>query len=115
MPRDSDAVLLESVSTRRARLRSAFLHGDMVGRRTTSDNVRRFIGSIVLAAVACAGCAGYSFVKANAGSMRGGSQGTTVQPPSPTPTGAPAATDAPGPTDVPDASAQSGSTKGSTS
>lgn len=112
MPRDSDAVLLESVSTRRARLRSAFLHGDMVGRRTTSDNVRRFIASIVLAAVACAGCAGYSFVKANAGSMRGGSQGT-VQTPSPT-TSSPAATDGPSATDVPDASAQSGSTKGAT-
>lgn len=113
MPRDSDAVLLESVSTRRARLRSAFLHGDMVGRRTTSDNVRRFIGSIVLAAVACAGCAGYSFVKANAGSMRGGSQGTTVQTPSPEPS-SPMTTDGPGPADVPDASAQSGSTKGAT-
>lgn len=111
MPRDSDSVLLESVATRRARLRSAFLHGDMVGRRTTSDNIRRFIGSIVIAAVVCAGCAGYSFVKANAGSMRGGSQGTTVQPPSPTSS---APSDSPSAAGTPDAADQSGSTKGST-
>lgn len=98
MPRDSDAILLESVTTRRARLRAAFLHGDMLGRRTTSDNVRRFIGSIVLAAVACAGCAGYSFVKANAGSVRGGTQQGTVQTTAPTPTDATTQSDPTDPT-----------------
>jgi hypothetical protein len=72
MARDPDAVLLESVTVHRGRLRAAFLHGDLRDRRTTNDNVRRFIGSTVIAALVCAGCAGYSFVQANSGSLRGG-------------------------------------------
>lgn len=67
MPADSDALLLESARVRRQRLRGAFLHGTLRERRTTKDNVRRFIGSTVLAALACAGCAGWSFVQANTG------------------------------------------------
>ncbi|MFE7506694.1 hypothetical protein [Promicromonospora sp. NPDC057488] len=63
MARDPDSQLLESVETRRARLASAFLHGELSGRRTVSDNVKRLVGSIVIAAVVCAGCAGYSFVQ----------------------------------------------------
>ena len=86
MPRDSDAILLESVRVHRARLRAAFLHGDLRARRTTNDNVRRFIGSTVLAAVVCAGCAGYSFVQANAGSLRGGVVPAGQQAPVSTPT-----------------------------
>ncbi|MEU4384679.1 hypothetical protein [Promicromonospora sp. NPDC023805] len=69
MARDPDRQLLESVETRRARLISAFLHGELAGRRNVSDNVKRLIGSIVLAAVACAGCAGYSFVQHNLGGL----------------------------------------------
>lgn len=71
MARDSDAVLLESVRVHRSRLRGAFLHGDLGDRRTTPDNVRRFIGSTVVAAVLCAGCAGWSFVQANLSSAPG--------------------------------------------
>ncbi len=77
MARDPDAILLESVKVHRGRLRAAFLHGDLRDRRTTNDNVRRFIGSTVIAALVCAGCAGYSFVQANSGSLRGGI-GTSV-------------------------------------
>jgi hypothetical protein len=80
MARDPDAILLESVKVHRGRLRAAFLHGDLRDRRTTNDNVRRFVGSTVVAALMCAGCAGYSFVQANSGSLRGGI-GTTVTPP----------------------------------
>jgi cation transporter-like permease len=69
MARDPDKQLLESVETRRARLTSAFLHGDLAGRRNVSDNMKRLVGSIVLAAVACAGCAGYSFVQAYLGGL----------------------------------------------
>lgn len=65
MARDPDKQLLESVATRRARLHAAFLHGGLGARRTTSDNVRRFVVSLVLASVACAGCVGYSFLRAN--------------------------------------------------
>lgn len=57
-----DLVLLETVKTHRARLTSAFIFGALDERRLTNDNVRRLIGSIVLAAVACAGCVGFSFV-----------------------------------------------------
>lgn len=81
MPRDSDAILLESVRVHRARMRAAFLHGDLRARRATNDNVRRFVGSLVLAAVACAGCAGYAFVQANAGSLRGGVAPTSQEAP----------------------------------
>nr|WP_297427777.1 hypothetical protein [uncultured Actinotalea sp.] len=72
MAQNSDAILLESARVHRARLRAAFLHGDLRHRRTTNDNVKRLIGSVVVAAVACAGCAGWSFFQANAGSLRGG-------------------------------------------
>lgn len=65
MAADSDAVLLESARVRRERLRAAFLHGRLRERRTTRDNVRRFVGSTVLAALACAGCAGWSFIQAS--------------------------------------------------
>jgi hypothetical protein len=71
VPRDHDAILLESVQVHRARLRAAFLHGDLRSRRTTNDNMRRFIGSTVIAAVICAGCAGFSFFQANKGSLGG--------------------------------------------
>ncbi|ROP60353.1 hypothetical protein EDF24_1914 [Curtobacterium sp. PhB130] len=62
MPRNSDAVLLESVATHRRRLRQAFVLGRLADRRQVNDNVRRFIGSVVLAAVVGVGCLGYSFV-----------------------------------------------------
>ncbi|NMR21605.1 hypothetical protein [Cellulomonas fimi] len=80
MPRDHDAILLESVRVHRARLRAAFLHGDLLARRTTNDNVRRFVGSTVIAAVISAGFAGYSFYQANAGSLRGGVSPAAVSP-----------------------------------
>lgn len=65
MARDLDSALLESVRVRRRRLRDAFLHGALRTRRVTSDNVRRLIIGMVLAAIACAVCAGVSFVRAH--------------------------------------------------
>ncbi|MDJ0350054.1 hypothetical protein [Cryobacterium sp. PH29-G1] len=62
MSSDSDVLLLETVKTHRARLRAAFLFGELTERRAANDNVRRFIGSMVLAAVGCAACVGVSFV-----------------------------------------------------
>ena len=64
MPRTSDALLVESVSTHRRRLRQALLFGRLDDRRQTTDNVRRFVGGIVLAAVVGVGCLGVSFVTA---------------------------------------------------
>lgn len=66
---DPDKQLLETVRTRRARLTSAFFHGELAGRRRHSDNVGRLIGSVVLAAVLCAACAGYSFVQAQSAGL----------------------------------------------
>ena len=98
MPSDHDAILLESVRVHRARLRAAFLHGALAHRRRTADNVRRFVGSAVLAAVLCAGCVGASFLRANVGSLSGGAPGT-VSTPTPTPT--PTRTSTPAPSTTP--------------
>ena len=57
-----DAILLETVKTHRARLASAFVHGELTERRRANDNVRRLVGGVVVAAVLCAGCVGFSFV-----------------------------------------------------
>jgi hypothetical protein len=62
MANDRDTVLLETVKTHRARLLSAFLFGELTERRLAGDNVKRVIGSIVLAAVVCAGCVGFSLI-----------------------------------------------------
>jgi hydroxyethylthiazole kinase-like sugar kinase family protein len=59
---NNDAILLESVKTHRARLRGAFLVGELAERRDVNDNVKRLIGSVVLAAVISAGCVGTAFV-----------------------------------------------------
>lgn len=62
MAGERDTVLLETVKTHRARLVAALLHGELDQRRVVGSNVRRFVVGLVLAAVACAGCAGTSFV-----------------------------------------------------
>jgi hypothetical protein len=62
MPVDPDAVLLETVTTHRSRLQSAFLYGQLGERRPVNDNVKRVVGSTLLAAVACAGCVGFAVV-----------------------------------------------------
>jgi hypothetical protein len=62
MANNRDAILLETVKTHRSRLTAAFLFGELPERRIANDNVRRFIGGIVLGAVACAICVGIAFV-----------------------------------------------------
>jgi len=59
----TDEVRVESVVTHHKRLRQAFLLGRIGERRDITDGVRSFVVSIVLAAVACAGCVGYGFVR----------------------------------------------------
>ncbi|OII15480.1 hypothetical protein [Curtobacterium sp. MCBA15_008] len=90
MPRNSDSILLESVSTHRRRLRQAFVLGRLADRRLVNDNVKRFIGSVVLAAVVGVGCLGYSFVT-NALAQQAAQQQAqqnplSTQTPTPTPT-----------------------------
>lgn len=62
MANNRDTILLETVRTHRARLLSAFLYGELAERRLANDNLKRVIGSIVLAAVVCTGCVGFSLV-----------------------------------------------------
>ena len=62
MPNNRDTVLLETVRTHRSRLLAAFLYGELSERRLANDNLKRLIGSLVLAAVVCTGCVGFSLV-----------------------------------------------------
>ena len=59
---DRDALLLEAVTVHRDRLSSALVFGPPRARRSVGTNVRRFIGSVVLAAVVCAVCVAISFI-----------------------------------------------------
>ncbi|WP_306924671.1 hypothetical protein [Streptomyces luteogriseus] len=59
---DYDSQLLESVSVRRRRLRVAFLFGARRQRRSLDERVGKMFAGIVIAAVMCAGCVGWSFV-----------------------------------------------------
>jgi hypothetical protein len=62
MSTNRDTILLETVKTHRARLLSAFLYGELAERRLGQDNLKRLLGSVVLAAVICTGCVGFSLV-----------------------------------------------------
>lgn len=59
---EQDKVLIETTRTHRHRLTSALSFGAMDRRRPVNTNVKRFIGSVVLAAVVSVGCLGFSFV-----------------------------------------------------
>ncbi len=63
MSRDLDVQLLESVAVRRGRLREALVWGRERRMRATVDNLKRLGIGVVLAAVASAGCVGWSFVQ----------------------------------------------------
>ncbi|MER5822958.1 hypothetical protein ACWEQ3_13760 [Streptomyces mirabilis] len=59
---DYDSQLLESVSVRRRRLRDAVLFGAQRQRRSVDERLGKVFAGIVVAAVLCAGCVGWSFV-----------------------------------------------------
>ncbi|MFE4871322.1 hypothetical protein [Streptomyces sp. NPDC056682] len=59
---DYDSQLLESVSVRRRRLRDALLFGGQRGRRSVDERLGKVFAGIVIAAVLCAGCVGWSFI-----------------------------------------------------
>ncbi|MEU1116300.1 MULTISPECIES: hypothetical protein [unclassified Streptomyces] len=59
---DYDSQLLESVSVRRRRLRDAVLFGTQRQRRTVDERLGKVLAGMVVAAVLCAGCVGWSFV-----------------------------------------------------
>ncbi|MFF4509431.1 hypothetical protein [Streptomyces sp. NPDC001401] len=59
---DYDSQLLESVSVRRRRLRDAVLFGGQRQRRTVDERLGKVFAGVVIAAVVCAGCVGWSFI-----------------------------------------------------
>jgi hypothetical protein len=61
--RDLDEQLLESVSVRRRRLVDALLWGAARQHRAMPDNVARLLVGVVVAALLCAGCVGWSFLR----------------------------------------------------
>jgi hypothetical protein len=82
---DYDSQLLESVSVRRRRLRDALLFGAGRQRRSVDERVGKVFAGIVIAAVLCAGCVGWSFVSNRI--IGKSPYGSSVQPsgtPSPT-------------------------------
>lgn len=60
---DYDTQLIESVAVRRRRARDALLFGSLRTRRTFDENVVKLFIGIVIAAVICAGCVGWSFLQ----------------------------------------------------
>lgn len=63
MSREYDTQLLESVAVRRNRMRESLLWGGQRRARATVDNLKRLTIGLVLAAVGCAGCVGWSFLQ----------------------------------------------------
>lgn len=63
MAREHDTQLIESVAVRRTRMRESLLWGRERRSRATSENLGRLALSMVLAAVACAGCVGWAFLQ----------------------------------------------------
>ncbi|WP_079176442.1 hypothetical protein [Streptomyces sp. MUSC 14] len=59
---DYDSQLLESVAVRRRRLRDAVLFGAQRQRRTVEERLGKVFAGVVIAAVVCAGCVGWSFI-----------------------------------------------------
>ncbi|MEU4998736.1 hypothetical protein [Streptomyces sp. NPDC021622] len=59
---DYDSQLLESVSVRRRRLRDALLFGGQRQRRTIDERLGKVFAGVVIGAVLCAGCVGWSFI-----------------------------------------------------
>ncbi|MGY0490401.1 hypothetical protein [Streptomyces sp. WG-D5] len=59
---DYDSQLLESVAVRRRRLRDAVLFGAQRQRRTVDERLGKAFAGVVIAAVLCAGCVGWSFI-----------------------------------------------------
>ncbi|WP_275560284.1 hypothetical protein [Streptomyces sp. 5-6(2022)] len=75
MARDYDSQLLESVAVRRRRIRDALLFGAQRGRRSVDENLGKVFAGIVIAAVLCAGCVGWSFISDTIGKQGGSGPG----------------------------------------
>ncbi len=70
MPINRDAILMETVRTHRHRLLAALLYGEQERRPLATSHVARVVGSLVLAAVGCAGCVAYAVIVGALGAAR---------------------------------------------
>lgn len=55
--------VIESVAVRRRRLREAWLFGAERAKNTLNEQTGRVLASVMIGALACAGCAGVSYFK----------------------------------------------------
>jgi len=82
--REYDTQLIESVAVRRARMRELLLWGRDRRSRATGDGLRWLRIGIVLAAIACAACVGWSFLQSVLADQRAARPGpATTTPVSP--------------------------------
>jgi hypothetical protein len=81
--RELDEQLLEQTGVRRRRLLDAVLWGRDGRTLAVTENVNRFVISLVVAALLCAGCVGVSFARdavAKAQAARSPSPAASAQP-----------------------------------
>ncbi|WIK84567.1 hypothetical protein CJ193_001480 [Pseudoglutamicibacter albus] len=57
-----DEQILESVAVRRQRLSLALLYGNDRRRRTFMTGIKHVVIGLIIAALICAGCVGFSFI-----------------------------------------------------
>ncbi|WP_353941178.1 hypothetical protein ABII15_05720 [Streptomyces sp. HUAS MG91] len=88
-----DSQLLESVSVRRRRLRDAVLFGAQRQRRTVDERLGKAFTGVVIAAVLCAGCVGWSFISHRVIGKSGINTTVPVSTPATTPVQSPRSTD----------------------
>lgn len=82
MARDTDDAILDSARVRRRRLTSALERGSTHGQPRSV--LPRLLASLVVAALASAGCVGYSFVTTHLSSLaRGGAASNPSDSPTP--------------------------------
>ena len=79
MARDLDVQLLEAVAVRRSRLRESLLWGRNRRRLAVGNTVRLFVIGLVIAAVCCAGCVGWSLLQQVLASRPGVSTGAPAR------------------------------------
>ncbi len=81
--------VIESVAVRRRRLREAWLFGAERAKNTLNEQTGRVLASVMIGAVACAGCAGVSYFKSSQAKEKQNQQptptATTPGPVSPSP------------------------------
>jgi len=78
--------VIESVAVRRRRLREAWLFGAERAKNTLNEQTGKVLASVMIAALACAGCAGVAYFKsAQAKENQQPGSGVTTGPVNPSP------------------------------